>query len=36
MVVLAHIVLPPVALDSFTIVSVLLAVVGTLYYATPK
>jgi hypothetical protein len=33
MVVLAHIVLPPVALDSFTIASVLLAVVGTLYLA---
>ena len=33
MVVLAQIVLPPVALDSFTIASVLLAVVGTLYLA---
>src|SRR5437763_8687941 len=33
MVVLAHLVLPPVALDSFTIASVLLAVVGTLYLA---
>ena len=33
MVVLAHIVLSPVALDSFTIASVLLAVVGTLYLA---
>jgi hypothetical protein len=33
MVVLAHIVLPPVALDSFTIASVLSAVVGTLYLA---
>src|SRR5437868_1282922 len=33
MIVLAHIVLPPDVLDSFTIVSVLLAVVGTLYLA---
>lgn len=33
MVVLAQIVLPPVALDSFTITSILLAVVGTLYLA---
>src|SRR5213082_175078 len=33
MVVLAQIVLPPVALDSFTIASVFLAVVGTLYLA---
>src|SRR5205809_1329716 len=33
MVVLAHIVLSPVALDSFTIASVLLAVIGTLYLA---
>jgi hypothetical protein len=33
MVVLAQIVLPPVALDSFTIAGVLLAVVGTLYLA---
>src|SRR5437667_93291 len=33
MMVLAQIVLPPVALDSFTIASVLLAVVGTLYLA---
>jgi hypothetical protein len=33
MVVLADIMLPPVALDSFTITSVLLAVVGTLYLA---
>src|SRR5256884_4521215 len=33
MVVLAHIVLSPVALDSFTIASVLLAIVGALYLA---
>ena len=33
MIVLAHLVLPSDALDSFTIVSVLLAVVGTLYLA---
>src|SRR5439155_16938177 len=33
MVVLAHIVLPQVALDSLTITSILIAVVGTLYLA---
>jgi hypothetical protein len=33
MIVLTHIVLSPVVLDSFTITSVLLAVVGTLYLA---
>src|SRR5947209_17711715 len=33
MMVLAEIVLPPVALDSFIIASVLLAIVGTLYLA---
>jgi hypothetical protein len=33
MVVLAHIVLPPIALDSILIISVLLAVIGTLYLA---
>ena len=33
MVILAHIVLPQVALDSLTITSILIAVVGTLYLA---
>src|SRR5436190_20045836 len=33
MVVLAHIVLPTVALDTFTITSILIAVIGTLYLA---
>jgi hypothetical protein len=33
MIVLAHIVLPPIALDSILIISVLLAIIGTLYLA---